>query len=162
MEAPRSPREPQRNVEASTAPRTESPPAPMADVAASSPADWAGLIERAGLRGPVGQLAQNATLIAIDGAVVRLAMDPSYEHLADGPMVGLLEQRLGSVLDRHVKVRFERAATGAQTPAEQRTRAENARRSAAEEAVHGDPFVQSMIDTFGARVIPDSIRPTDG
>ncbi|HEY6940367.1 DNA polymerase III subunit gamma/tau C-terminal domain-containing protein, partial [Dokdonella sp.] len=133
-----------------------------ADAAARPPPDWAGLIERAGLRGPVGQLAQNASLVAIDGNVVRLAMDPSYEHLADGPLVGLLEQRLGGALGRDVKVRFERVSTGTQTPAEQRTRAEHARRSAAEEAVHGDPFVQSMIDTFGARVIPGSIRPSDG
>ena len=129
---------------------------------ASSPSDWSGLIERAGLRGPVGQLAQNATLVAIDGHIVRLAMDPAYEHLAEGSMVGLLEQRLGAALGHDVKVRFERASTGAQTPAVQRTRAEHARRSAAEEAVQSDPFVQSMIETFGARVIPDSIRPTDG
>jgi DNA polymerase-3 subunit gamma/tau len=130
--------------------------------ASAAPTDWGGLIERAGLRGPVGQLAQNATLVAIEGNVVRLAMDPSHEHLAEGSMVGLLEQRLGGALGRDVKVRFERASAGAQTPAEQRTRAESARRSAAEEAVQSDPFVQSMIETFGARVIPDSIRPTDG
>ncbi|HEU4664648.1 MAG TPA: DNA polymerase III subunit gamma/tau [Dokdonella sp.] len=155
------PREASRTV-ATGEPRTEAPRERAADAAAAPPADWSGLIERAGLRGPVGQLAQNASLVAIDGNVVRLAMDPSHEHLADGPMVGLLEQRLGSALGRDVKVRFERAPGTAQTPAEQRSRAESARRSAAEEAVHGDPFVQSMIDTFGARVIPDSIRPTDG
>jgi len=158
---PPLPRESPRRIEPAVEARIDPPRASMPD-ASAAPTDWAGLIDRAGLRGPVGQLAQNATLVAIEGNVVRLAMDPSYEHLAEGSMVGLLEQRLGGALGRDVKVRFERAASGAQTPAEQRTRAENARRSAAEEAVQGDPFVQSMIETFGARVIPDSIRPTDG
>jgi DNA polymerase-3 subunit gamma/tau len=168
-DAPPAPREPTRGIEPgerrAEPSRTAMPEAPSLQApppTATSPSDWPGLIERAGLRGPVGQLAQNATLVAIEGAIVRLAMDPAYEHLAEGAMVALLEQRLGAALGRDVKVRFERASTGGQTPAEQRTRAEHARRSAAEEAVQSDPFVQSMIDTFGARVIPDSIRPTDG
>jgi DNA polymerase-3 subunit gamma/tau len=125
-------------------------------------ADWTELIDRAQLRGPLGQLAQNATLIAVDGGVVRLAMNESHEHLAVGPMVAQLEQRLGATLGRDVKVRFERAGGNVQTPAEQRARADSARRSAAEEAVQADPFVQSMIDTFGARVVPGSVRPLDG
>ena len=148
------------------------PAAPVAAKAAMAPTSptpgaalhggWEELIDRAQLRGPLGQLAQNATLIAVDGSVVRLAMNESYEHLAVGPMVAQLEQRLGVALGREVKVRFERAGGGAQTPAEQRARAANERRSAAEESVQADPFVQSMIDTFGARVVPGSVRPIDG
>jgi DNA polymerase-3 subunit gamma/tau len=134
-------------------------PQPQAEHAFTG--DWAALIERAQLRGPVGQLAQNATLIAIEGGIVRIAMNDSHEHLAVGPMLTQLEQRLGVALGRDVKIRLERAGSGAQTPAEQRARADSARRSAAEEAVQGDPFVQSMIDTFGARVVPGSVRPLD-
>ena len=123
--------------------------------------DWAALIERAELRGPVGQLAHHATLIAIEDKLVRLAIRPPHEHLADGPLVGTLEQRLGAALGRPVKVKFERDSGGAETPAEQRARADSQRRQAAEDAVRGDPVVQSLIDTFGARVIPESVRPAD-
>jgi len=161
-----------RAVAPTPAPAAASPVAPVAAKAAVPPpapqpvvafnGGWEELIDRAQLRGPLGQLAQNATLIAVDGSVVRLAMNESYEHLAVGPMVAQLEQRLGVALGRDVKVRFERAGGGAQTPAEQRARADHERRSAAEESVQADPFVQSMIDTFGARVVPGSVRPLDG
>ena len=71
---------------------------------------------------------------------------------------------LGGVLGRDVRVKFERADAGAQaqTPAQQRARADSARQSAAEDAVHGDPIVRSLIETFDARVIPDSVRPVGG
>jgi DNA polymerase-3 subunit gamma/tau len=123
--------------------------------------DWAALIERAELGGPAGQLAHHATLIAIEDKLVRLAIRPPHEHLAEGPLVGTLEQRLGAALGRPVKVKFERDSGGAETPAEQRARADSQRRQAAEDAVRGDPVVQSLIDTFGARVIPESVRPAD-
>ncbi len=125
------------------------------------PDSWPALIEQAGLRGPVGQLAQNATLVGIDGDLVRLAMDPAHGHLAAGPMVETLERQLGGVLGRPVKVKFERAGDSAQTPAELRARADSARLSAAEQAVRGDPVVQSMIDVFDARVVPGSVRAPD-
>lgn len=123
---------------------------------------WPELIERAELRGPAGELARNSTLVAIEERLVRLAIRPTHEHLAEGPLVGTLEQRLGDALGRSVKVKFERGGDGVESPAEQRTRADNERRQAAAVAVHGDPVVQSLIDTFGARVIPDSVRPVDG
>jgi DNA polymerase-3 subunit gamma/tau len=123
--------------------------------------DWAELIERAELRGPVGQLARHASLIAIEERLVRLALKPAHEHLAVGPMHAQLEQRLGAALGRDVKVKFERDTGGVESPADQRVRVDSERRSAAADAVHGDPFVQSLVDTFGARVIPESVRPND-
>ncbi|GAA0719941.1 DNA polymerase III subunit gamma/tau [Dokdonella soli] len=144
--------EPSRVADTSV-PRTASAP--------HSTNDWSDLIERAELRGPVGQLARHASLVAIEERLVRLALKPAHEHLAVGPMVAQLEQRLGAALGREVKVKFERDTGGSESPAEQRARADNSRRQAAADAVHGDPLVQSLIDTFGARVIPESVRPAD-
>jgi DNA polymerase-3 subunit gamma/tau len=125
------------------------------------PSDWATLIEQADLRGPVGQLARHATLVAIEDRLVRLAMKPSFEHLAVGPMVARLEQQLGAALGREVKVKFERDTAGTETPAERQSRASRERLDAAADALRGDPIVQSLVDTFGARVIPESVRPSD-
>ena len=166
--APARPARATNAVPSGTPPARETAPAAQVEVAAtmaSSPTgtpDWSALIERAGLRGPLGQLAQNATLLGIEGNVVRLVMNPAYAHLAEGPQVTQIEQRLADALGHAVKLRFERADGALQsTPAEQRARADRARRSEAEQAVQGDPFVRSMVDTFGARVVPGSVQPLD-
>jgi DNA polymerase-3 subunit gamma/tau len=142
-------------------PRESSAAAPSRSGGTHGTDDWAELIERAELRGPVGQLARHASLVAIEDRLVRLALKPAHEHLAVGPMQAQLEQRLGAALGREVKVKFERDSGGAESPADQRVRVDSARRSAAADAVHGDPFVQALVDTFGARVIPESVRPND-
>ncbi|MGH8171653.1 MAG: DNA polymerase III subunit gamma/tau [Rhodanobacteraceae bacterium] len=123
--------------------------------------DWPALIERAELRGAVGQLARHSTLIAIDGKLVRLALKAAHEHLLAGSLVAQLEQRLGVALGGAVKLKFERDNGGAESPAERHARTETSRRQAAEDAVRDDPVVQSLIDTFDARVISGSVRPAD-
>ncbi|MEO5625796.1 MAG: DNA polymerase III subunit gamma/tau C-terminal domain-containing protein, partial [Dokdonella sp.] len=142
-------------------PRAASPVQPPAAGATHGTRDWAQLIERAELRGPSGAIARHASLIAIEERVVRLALKPAHEHLVVGPMQAQLEQRLGVALGREVKVKFERDTGGVESPAEHRVRVDGERRSAAADAVHGDPFVQALVDTFGARVIPESVRGVD-
>jgi DNA polymerase-3 subunit gamma/tau len=134
---------------------------PAANGATHATPDWSQLIERAELRGAVGQLARHATLVAIEGKLVRLALKPAHEHLAAAALVGQLEHKLGAALGGEVKVKFERDNGGVESPAERHERAQNSRMQAAEEAVRGDPVVQSLIDAFDARVISGSVRPAD-
>ncbi len=124
--------------------------------------DWHALIERACVRGPAGQLAQNSVLIGIDSGVVKLALKPQYQQLIAPPLVEKLEQCLGESLGYSVKVRFEQVAKpDAETPAERRTRTDEARREAAGRALREDPTVQSLLDTFGGRIIEESIQPPE-
>ncbi len=124
--------------------------------------DWDALIRRAELGGPLGQFARQATLVAIEGSLVRLALKTAHEHLAVGPLVAQLEQKLGSALGGKIKIKFERDGGTAESPADQQTRTETTRRRSAEESLRSDPFVQSLEQTFGARLIANSVRPADG
>jgi DNA polymerase-3 subunit gamma/tau len=150
-----------------TEPGTTKPPEILttpANVENRSPTtdDWDALIRRAELGGPLGQFARQTTLVAIEGALVRLALKPAHEHLAAGALVAQLEQKLGSALGGKIKIKFERDSGGAESPAELKTRTDTTRRQAAEDSLRSDPFVQSLEQTFGARVIPNSVRPVDG
>jgi len=149
------PAPPQRLPEIHATPANVSIPSPTTD-------DWDQLIRRAELGGPLGQFARQTTLVAVEGSLVRLALKPAHEHLAVGAVVAQLEQRLGSALGGKVKIKFERDTGGAESPADQQSRTDTTRRQAAEDSLRSDPFVKSLEQTFGARLIPNSVRPVDG
>jgi len=117
------------------------------------------MIEAAQLKGPAGQLARNAALLAIENNIVRLALNPSFEHLSAPPVVANIEERLSGVLGRAIKLRFEKADAAQTTPAEVAASERSARQQEAERALGADPFVQAVIRDFGGRVIPESIKP---
>ena len=135
--------------------------APASQPVAVDTADWLGLIETAGLKGPIGALAQHCTLIAVEQQVVRLAIKPEHEYFSAPPLVATMEEKLSQALGRAVKVRFEKS-TGAQqteTPAEAAGRVRDARQQAAERAMQDDPIVQALMRDLDARLIPESIKP---
>jgi len=152
------------------APRAQPAPTPAPAPAARTPVPtdarglprWDALIEQAGLRGPLGQLAQNAALRERDSNTLVLALQPAHMHLAVEPMVGQMADRIGDALGERIKLRFIADSQGAaETPAARAASARESAQSAAEQAIEEDPLVQSLKREFGARVVPQSIKPID-
>jgi DNA polymerase-3 subunit gamma/tau len=136
---------------------------PVARDASGLP-NWESLIERAGLRGPFGLLAQNAILRERDGQTLVLALQPAHMSLAVEPMVSQMEERIGQALGERIRLRFVSHGHGAavtETPAARAAQVRDAAQVAAEQSIEGDPLVQSMKREFGARVVPQSIKPFD-
>jgi DNA polymerase-3 subunit gamma/tau len=157
-EAPVARAAPTPNPQAQPVPASR---APVATDARGLPR-WDALIEQAGLRGPLGQLAQNAALRERDGNTLVLALQPAHMHLAVEPMVGQMADRIGDVLGERIKLRFIADSHGAiETPAARAASARENAQSAAEQAIEEDPLVQSLKREFGARVVPQSIKPIE-
>jgi DNA polymerase-3 subunit gamma/tau len=137
-------------------------PAPLARDANGLP-NWEALIEQASLRGPFGLLAQNAVLREREGQTLVLALQPAHMNLAVEPMVSQMEERIGQVLGERIRLRFVSNSqnAGTQTPAARAAQARDAAQAAAEQAIEGDPLVQSLKREFGARVVPQSVKPLD-
>jgi DNA polymerase-3 subunit gamma/tau len=152
--------------EAPKAEAEQSTPAagPMASTGPLQIDDWTRLVERSSLGGPVGQLALHAVLLGVDGNVLRLGLKAGHEHLASSMMVELLEKRLSESLGRAIRVRIEKVAEAgsvAESPADTRARNAATRQQQAHDGLHADPVVQSIIDTFDARILPESVRPLE-
>jgi DNA polymerase-3 subunit gamma/tau len=171
-EYPRAPAAtPAAVAEPRVAEKHEPPGMAMAEsVAATRPAfapvdtrDWTSLIDAAGLKGPVGALAQHCRLIAVEQNAVRLYLKPEHEHFNAPPLVASMEEKLGLVLGHAVKVRFEKntSAPHIETPAEAAGRARDQRQLAAETAMNDDPIVKALLRDFDARLIPESIKPVN-
>src|SRR5690349_3505528 len=149
---------PVRHATAAPAPAAR---APLATDARGLPR-WDALIEQPGLRGPLGQLAQNAALRERDGNTLVLALQPLHMHLAVEPMVGQMADRISDTLGERIKLRFVADSRGAaETPAARAASARESAQSAAEQAIEEDPLVQSLKREFGARVVPQSIKPIE-
>jgi DNA polymerase-3 subunit gamma/tau len=129
---------------------------------AASPLDWPAWIEAAGLRGPVGQLARHSALLGIEGDVVRLVLKAGYEHLSAPPLLAQLQEKLSATLRRPITLRYEKPTQTVDTPVDAVLRERAARQQAAERALDADPLVQALVRDFDARVVPGSVRPSEG
>ena len=130
----------------------------LADLTANN---WPTLIETAGLRGPAGQLAQHAAMLGLDGDILRLALKAAHQHLNSPTLVTLIEQKLSAALGTTIKVRIERAGDNIETPADQSARAKSVQQQAAETGMNADPVVQALMQSLGARIVPNSIKPLE-
>ncbi|QNK00841.1 DNA polymerase III subunit gamma/tau [Dyella telluris] len=147
---------------APVAPPAAAPARAPVSVDANGLPHWDTLIEQANLRGPLGQLAQNAALRGREGQTLVLALQPMHMHLAVEPMVSQMEERVSQALGDRVKLRFvEEHGTTVETPAARAANAREAAQSAAEQSIEEDPLVQALKREFGARVVPQSVKPFD-
>jgi DNA polymerase III subunit gamma/tau len=123
--------------------------------------NWQDLLDRAELGGPVGQLALHSVLLGVDGNLLRLGVKAAHEHFVAPALTELLAKRLGELLGTPIRIKIENVADGAESPADLRARASASRQQEAHAGLHADPAVQSLIETFGARLISDSVRPLE-
>jgi DNA polymerase-3 subunit gamma/tau len=154
---------PPARSESASSPPVAPVAAPVARDANGLP-NWESVIERAGLRGPFGLLAQNAVLRERDGQTLVLALQPAHMSLAVEPMVSQMEERIGQALGERIRLRFvgySQSGTVAETPAARAAQVRDAAQAAAEQSIADDPVVQSMKREFGARVVPQSVKPFD-
>jgi DNA polymerase III subunit gamma/tau len=85
----------------------------------------------------------------------------AHEHFVAPALTELLARRLGELLGSTIRIKIEEVADGAESPADLRARASASRQQEAHAGLRADPAVQSLIETFGARLISDSVRPLE-
>jgi DNA polymerase-3 subunit gamma/tau len=143
-------------------PPAVSAPAPMSMGADGLP-DWAQLIDKAGLRGPMKALAINARIRSFEDDTLELLLASSHAELAVEPMTSQMAEHIGKALGRRIRLRFVGSDNGPgdDTPAARAEHRRQEQQRVAEQSMHEDPFVQTLKRDFGARVVPQSVRPLD-
>jgi DNA polymerase III subunit gamma/tau len=144
--------------------------APVAkpEPAAAIPAinDWPSFAAALPVTGFAAQLAAQSMLVAQEANKILLRV--SAKQLADKSNVIKLENAIAQFTGARCHVTVEvgelTAPDNAPAPATAHQRSEEAkaaRQRAAEEAVYNDPLVKDLMQTFGATVVPGSIKPLD-
>jgi DNA polymerase-3 subunit gamma/tau len=146
--------EPEPAPEPAIEPAVEQEPVPEGEFV------WHRDFRSLGIVGMPGNLASHGAM-SRDGDVITLTIDEGHARLLNSrheeKILAALRNRFGD----SIQLRIERGDTGPHTPAAYEERQRKARQKAAEASIRKDPVVQSIVERFEARVVEESIRPTD-
>jgi DNA polymerase-3 subunit gamma/tau len=125
----------------------------------ASPGAWPSILTQLEVSGLSRQLANNCVLIGRKGNIVRLGLDPRNNMMRVPGAVDKLTQALSKYFGETVRLEFEAPIAGAETPAQAEQRAVVEEFDSARQALESDPAVRALRETFGATLLPDSVRP---
>jgi DNA polymerase-3 subunit gamma/tau len=140
------------------APRT--PPRPMQAVASLNwDGNWPALAAALPLRGVAQQLAQQSELLHIEDKDVvqvelRIPLDTLRSAGSEDKLATALTEHFGKTVRVNTVIGVVEQTANAQAVADR-----EARQREAEENMHQDPFVQTLMREFGATFVPGSIKP---
>ncbi|WP_296261012.1 MULTISPECIES: DNA polymerase III subunit gamma/tau [unclassified Pseudomonas] len=134
---------------------------PAAAPATGLAADWLELFPKLPISGMTGSIAANCTLISVNGDNWLLHLDPAHSALFNSTQQRRLNDALNQYHERTINLSIELIKPEQETPAQAAARRRADRQRQAEAAIHGDPFIQQMMEQFGASIREDTIAPVD-
>ena len=105
------------------------------------------------------QLLEQSELVSCEGLAFKLRVP--IRQLADAGNVNKVRDGLSSFFGAPVRLSVEVGAVGGGTAAQVAQEQRSQRLDEARVSLERDPFVRSLIDDLGGRIVPDSIRPVD-
>ncbi|OCR21831.1 DNA polymerase III subunit gamma/tau [Pseudomonas syringae] len=145
----------------SVAEEVEAEPAPALMPATGLALEWLQMFLKLPISGMTGSIAANCTLIAMDGDDWLLHLDPAHSALYNATQHRRLNDALNQYSGRTINLRVELIKPEQETPAQAASRLRGERQRQAEASIHGDPFIQQMLQQFGAVIREDTIKPVD-
>jgi DNA polymerase-3 subunit gamma/tau len=123
------------------------------------PAAWPALVAQLELDPPTRMLALHCALLAREGSILRLALDPRQGSARTRAREDKLAQALSRQLGEPLRLEIELRAASDATPAQAAERASQQALADARARLQADPALQALQLRFGATIHPDSVRP---
>ncbi|MFJ4145091.1 DNA polymerase III subunit gamma/tau [Pseudomonas sp. NPDC089734] len=139
----------------------EPEPEPAAMPATGLALQWLEMFPQLPISGMTGSIAANCTLISAEGDHWLLHLDPAHSALFNSTQQRRLNEALNQFHGRTINLSIELIKPEQETPAQAAARLRAERQRQAEASIHADPYVQQMMQQFGAVVREDTIKPVD-
>ena len=139
----------------------EAEPAPALKPATGLAAQWLDMFAKLPISGMTSSIASNCTLISMEGDDWLLHLDPGHSALFNATQQRRLNDGLNQFAGRSINLLVELVKPEQETPAQAASRLRAERQRQAEASIHADPFVQQMLEQFGAVIREDTIKPVD-
>lgn len=104
-------------------------------------------------------IAANTVLVEKNLDTWLLHLDPNHSALFNPTQQQRINDAINAQLDAPITLQIEQQVPTQETPALALLRQQAQRQQEAEEAIYADPIVLQLIDTFGAKIVSDSIEP---
>ena len=127
----------------------------------SSTADWHQLVDRLGVGGIASQLAHHCGFIGLGAGRLTLSLDPGAEQLRSPGTEERLRAALEAALGGPLRLEIRILRPQQETPAQRRTREQDARAQGAQDTLAADPVGRRLRDQFDGQWVPGSIEPLD-
>lgn len=134
---------------------------PAAQPATGLALQWLELFPKLPISGMTGSIAANCTLIAVDGDDWLLHLDPAHSALFNSTQQRRLNDALNQYHERTLNLTIELIRPEQETPAQAAARRRADRQADAEQSIQQDPFIQQMLQQFGATIRDDTIEPVE-
>ncbi|MNF34567.1 DNA polymerase III subunits gamma and tau [compost metagenome] len=134
---------------------------PAAQPATGLALEWLELFPKLPISGMTGSIAANCTLVAVEGDHWSLHLDPAHSALFNATQQRRLNDALNQHHGRTLTLDIQLIRPEQETPAQAAARKRANRQSEAEASIHADPFIQQMMQQFGAIIRDDTIEPVD-
>ncbi len=121
--------------------------------------NWRNLVENKLKLGLARALAQNCELMSFDESSFTLRVAESQKHLVSATYQDKLSSAINEYFGKKIRLNIDISTSEIITPAKQNATEKANVQSGAEAAIMGDPFVQDLMQKFGAQIIPNSIKP---
>ncbi|MEW6646026.1 MAG: DNA polymerase III subunit gamma/tau [Pseudomonadota bacterium] len=153
---------PQERVAEPSPPKAEAAAPAARAPAARGGLNWTELAATLPLGGLARQLALNCALVRHDGEVVELALEPSQRALHNKKWEEALAKALSEHLGHAVRLSIQLdGGAGGETPMAAQQRRDQERQAGAQASIEGDTNVQTLLERFGGRIEPGSVRPLE-
>ncbi|MBD8825262.1 DNA polymerase III subunit gamma/tau [Pseudomonas sp. CFBP 13602] len=134
---------------------------PAAQPASGLALQWLELFPKLPISGMTGSIAANCTLIAVEGDDWLLHLDPAHSALFNSTQQRRLNDALNQYHQRTLNLTIELIRPEQETPAQAAARWRANRQADAEQSIQQDPYVQQMLQQFGAIIRDDTIEPVE-
>ncbi len=134
---------------------------PAAQPASGLALQWLELFPKLPISGMTGSIAANCTLIAVEGDDWLLHLDPAHSALFNSTQQRRLNDALNQYHQRTLNLTIELIRPEQETPAQAAARWRANRQADAEQSIQQDPYIQQMLQQFGAIIRDDTIEPVD-
>ncbi len=134
---------------------------PSIPVATGLAAEWQAVFAELKLAGMTGSIAANCVLIEKTATTWLLHLDPNHSALFNNTQLQRISDAINAHLPTAIELAIEVNAIDQESPALALLRKHAKRQQEAEAAIHTDPIVLQLMDTFGAIISAESIQPID-